>query len=138
MQNEGDHRGAHSVEDRFYRGEAAKVDVKRAEHGDDDEVRQNEGPAACPRTPEAPANIGDPDADLDSQRPRERLTDRDAFAHLLLGQPLPLPDQFPLHLAHESDGTAEADRPKAEVVADEFSNGDAPHRLLRFHYRPPR
>jgi len=83
--------------------------------------RMNAQPPA--HAPRSPANIGDPDANLDSQRPRERLTDRDAFAHLLLGQPLPLPDQFPLHLAHESDGTAEADRPKAEVVADEFSNG---------------
>src|SRR6266487_4514896 len=96
---------AHSVEDRLHRGESAIMDVQRAEHGDDDEVRQDEGPAARPRAPEAPANIRDPDTDLDGQGARQRLADRDALSHLLLGQPLPLANQLPLHLPHEGDGT---------------------------------
>src|SRR4029077_6152941 len=95
------------------------------EHGDDDEVGQDEGPAARPRAPEAPADVGDPDADLDGQGTRQRLADRDALAHLLLGQPLSLADQLPLPLAHEGDGPAESDEPKAQIVSDELSDRHA-------------
>jgi hypothetical protein len=126
MKNEGDHRRAHPVEDRLHHGEAAIVDVERAEHGDDDEVGQDEGPAAGPRSPEAPPNVRDPDTYLNGQRARQRLADRDALSHLFLREPFPFADQFPLHLSDKSDGAAKADQSETEVIANELSDGDAP------------
>ena len=84
MQDQRDHRRADAVEDRRHRLQVAEIDVERAERGDDHEVRQDEGPAAGPGAPEAAAQIGDVDADLDRERPRQRLADRDGLAHLLL------------------------------------------------------
>jgi len=134
VEDQGDQRRAHSIEDRLHRGEAAIVDIERAEPSDDAEVQQDEGPAARPCPPEAPPDVRDPDPDLDGQRARQRLAHRDALSHLLLGQPLPLGDQLPLHLPHEGDRTAETDQPKAQVVPDEFSNRNALCCLLRAHH----
>src|SRR5439155_1604295 len=91
-------------------------------------------PGACrsPSTPEAAADIGNPDADLDREGPREGLTDGDALAHLLLGQPLPLADHLAFHLADERDGAAEAEEAEAQIVPDELADGHAPWCLLSF------
>ena len=89
------------------------MDIQRAEHGHDDEVGQDEGPAAGPGAPEASADVRDPDAHLDGEGPREGLADRDPLAHLLFGEPLPLGHQLALHLPDERDGAAEAEETEA-------------------------
>ena len=68
-------------------------------------------PAHAPQKPHA--QVGDVDADLDGKRTRQRLADRDGFAHLLLGQPAALGDQFALHLADERDRPAKAEQAQA-------------------------
>jgi hypothetical protein len=108
------------------------VHVERAQRRHDDEVRENEGPAARPRAPEAAAQIRKPYTDLDGERTRERLADGDAFSHLVLGDPALAADQLALHLAHQGNRTAEAEETQAEVVPDEVFDGNAPRgRLLR-------
>jgi len=61
-----------------------------------------------PGAPESAAQIADIDADLDRQRSGQRLADGDGLAHLLLGQPFALGDDFALHLADQRNGAAEA------------------------------
>ena len=98
--------GTDAVEDRGHRLKVAEIDVERAQRGDDDEVRQDEGPSAGPGAPEAAAQVGDIDPDLNRQRPRQRLADRDGLAHLLLGEPFAVVDEFALHLADQRHRTA--------------------------------
>jgi hypothetical protein len=81
MQNQRDHRRADAVEDGRHRLEITKVDVKRPQRGDDDEVREDEGPAPRPGAPKAAAQLGNVDPDLDGERPGQRLTDRNRLAH---------------------------------------------------------
>src|SRR5947209_82357 len=133
MQDQRDNCRAHAVEDGRHPWQPAEVDVERPERRDDDEVRQDERPPAGPRTPEAAADVGNPDADLDREGSRERLTDGDALTHLLLGQPLPLADHLAFHLADERDGAAEAEQAEAQIVPDKLPDGHAPWRLLPFH-----
>jgi len=96
------------------------MDVERAQRGDDDEVGQDERPAAGPGAPEPAAHIGDKDADLDRQRAGERLRDRDRVAHLFLSQPALLADQFLFHLADERHRAAETDRAEPQKVQDDL------------------
>ena len=96
--------------------------------------QQNAKLSTGPRTPEAAADVGNPDADLDREGSREGLTDGDALAHLLLGQPLPLADHLAFHLADERDGAAEAEEAEAQIVPDKLADGHAPWRLLPFHW----
>src|SRR5438445_3461163 len=90
VQDQRDNGRAHAVEDSRHPWQPAEVDVERPERRDDDEVRQDERPPAGPRTPEAAADVGNPDADLGREGSRERLTDGDALTYLLLDQPLPM------------------------------------------------
>ena len=71
MQDQRDDGRADAVEDGRYRLEVAEIDVERAECGDDDEVRQDEGPAARPRAPKTRAQIGDVDSNLNGEWPRQ-------------------------------------------------------------------
>ena len=57
MEDERDDRRADAVEDGGDRLEVAEIDVERAQRGDDNEVRQDEGPAADPGAPETAAQI---------------------------------------------------------------------------------
>src|SRR5215468_10452304 len=57
MKDQGDNGRAHAIEDRRHPGQPAKMHVQRAERRDDQEIRQDKGPAAGPRTPEAAAQI---------------------------------------------------------------------------------
>src|SRR5437879_13894057 len=109
------------------------MDVERSQRGHDDEVREDERPAARPRPPEATTDVGDPDADLDRERTRQGLADRDPFPHLLLGEPFLFADHLALHLSDERDRTAEADEAEAQVVADELANRHAVVGLFRVH-----
>src|SRR5436309_10838636 len=88
VEDQGDDGGTHAVEDRGHPRQPSEVDVERAERRDDDEVRQDERPAAGPRAPEPPANVRDPDANLDGEGAGQRLAHRDALAHFLLREPL--------------------------------------------------
>jgi hypothetical protein len=99
MQNQRDHGRADAIENRGDRLEIAEMDVKRAERGDDHEVRKDKGPAADPRAPEAAAQVSDVDPDLNSQRPRQGLADGNGLTHLLPCEPAAVGDQLPLHLA---------------------------------------
>src|SRR5438552_6458273 len=108
MEDQRDHRRADPIEDRGHRRQSLESDVQRAERDHDHEVRQDERPSAGPGAPEAAADVRDPDADLDREWTRQRLADRDTLA-LVLGDPLPVADQLPLHLADEGDGAAEAE-----------------------------
>ena len=133
VQDQGDDRRAYPVEDGLHRGQAAPVDVERPEHGNDHEVRQDERPVARPGAPEAAPDVRDPDADLDREWPGQRLADRDALAHLFLGQPLSLAHQLALQLADQGHGTAEADQAEAQVIPHQLADGDALPRRPRVH-----
>src|SRR5215475_1440791 len=137
MQDQRDDGWADAVEDRRHGRETFEPNKQRAERRDDDEVRQDKGPAAGPGAPEPTTDVRDPDPDLDRQRPRERLTHGDALAHLLLREPLLLTHQLALHLADKSNGTAEPEYTEAQVVPDEITNGNAMGRLLRWHRAAP-
>jgi hypothetical protein len=137
MQDQRDDGRAHAVEDRGDPGQAAEVDVERAQQRDDHEVRQNECPAARPRAPEAAAQIGGPDADLDGERAGQRLADRDALTHLALRHPAAIADQLALHLADEGDGAAEAEQPEPQVVANEIPNRNATRIVMIHRGLPP-
>ena len=112
--------GTHAVEYCCHWLQVAKVDVEGSKRRDDHEVRQDEGPAACPGAPKTGAQVGDVNADLDRERPRQRLAYRDRLAHLLLGEPSALVRQFAAHLTHQRDRTAKAKQAKAEKVANDF------------------
>ena len=72
-----------------------------------------------------PADVRDPDADLDCERTRERLAHSDAFAHLVFRQPLLLADQLALHLTDEGDRAAETEQPEPQEVSNEVANRNA-------------
>src|SRR5215831_10144870 len=134
MQDERDHSRADTVKDGLHEREPAEVDIERAHGGDDNEVGKNERPASCPGSPEAAPDVGDPDADLDGERPWQGLADRDALAHLVLREPLLVADQLTLHLTDERHGPAEAEKTKAQEVAHEIAKGNAVGRLLSAHH----
>src|SRR6266852_2498563 len=115
MENQGDHGGTHAVEDRGQDGQAAEVNVKRAKRTHYDEVRQDERPSARPRSPEAAAQIGDENSDLDRERSRKRLAYRYAVAHLVATEPLSLLHELSLHLPTQCDWSAKADRAEARA-----------------------
>src|SRR5262249_14095837 len=78
-----------------------------------------------PGSPEPSPQVGDEDPDLDSERARQRLADRDPLPHLLLRQPAPPLDEFPFHLADERHRPAEAERPQPQVIHDEAADSTA-------------
>src|SRR4029077_14405931 len=117
MKNQSNDCGAHSIKDRRHWLQVAEIDVESPEPRHDHEVWQDEGPASRPRTPEAGAQVGDVDADLDGERPRQRLAYRDRLAHLLFSQPAALVCEFTSHLTDQRDRAAEAKQAKAEKVA---------------------
>jgi hypothetical protein len=116
MENESYDRWAHAIENRGHGFQVAKIDVESPKRRHDYEVWQDEGPTSCPRAPEAGAQVGDINADLDRERPRQRLANRDRLAHLFFGQPTPFVRQFAAHLTDQRDRTAEAEQAKAEKV----------------------
>jgi hypothetical protein len=119
MKDQRDNGVADAVEDGGHRLEVAKVNVERAERSDDDKVRKDEGPTADPSAQPA-AQVGDINPDLNGERSRQRLTDGDGLAHLLLAQPAALGDDFPLHLADQRDGPAEPQQAKAQKVKQQL------------------
>src|SRR5207302_227841 len=116
------HGRAYAVEDSRDRLQIPQVEVERAERGDDDEVRQDECPTAGPRAPEAGTKVRNVDADLNGQRSRHGLTDRNGFAHLLLGHPLFVGYQFAFHLADQRDRAAEAEQAEPQEIPDDFAD----------------
>ena len=122
MQDQCDDGGTDAVEDGGDRLQVAEIDVKRAECGDDEEVRQDERPAAGPGAPEAASQVGDVDPDLDRQWPRQRLADRDRLAHLLFRQPLLVVDELSLHLADQRHRPAEAEAAEPEEIAHQLAH----------------
>ena len=125
MEDERDDGRTRPVEDRGHRRQTAEMDVQRGECRHDDEVREDEGPAAGPCPPEPSAEVGDEDPDLNRERAGQRLTDRDPLAHLLLRQPLPLLDQLSFHLAAERDRAAEPERAEAQVIPHQVPDPNA-------------
>src|SRR5207244_3035017 len=89
-----------------------------------------------PDAPEPTTVIGDEVPDLDRERPGERLPHRDPLAHLVFREPLPLLDEFSLHLAAEGDGPAEPERAEAQEVGDEPADRDSFGRLWGLHSCP--
>src|SRR5258707_9850664 len=108
MQDQRDDGRAHAIEDSGYRLEVAEIDVESSQRRDDDEVGQDEGPAAGPGAPETAPQVRHIDANLNGKRSRQRLANRNRLPHLLLGEPLAVVDQFALHLAHQRYWSAEA------------------------------
>src|SRR5262249_14548115 len=133
VQDEGDDRRTDPVEDVRHGGQALELDVQRAQGCDDDEVRQDEGPAARPRAPEAAPDVGNPDANLDGEGPPQRLAHSDALAHLFLGEPLLVAAESALHLTDEGHRPAEAEDAEPQVVPDELADGHALDGLFSFH-----
>jgi len=109
-----------SFASRYNRLEIAEIDVERAERSHDDEIGENEGPAADPSSPKSAAQISDVDTDLDRQRSRHRLADRNRFTHLLLAKPAALGDDLALHLADQRHGTAESQQAQPEKIAEQL------------------
>src|SRR5262252_1465264 len=97
------------------------MDVEGTERGDDHEVREDKGPASSPRTPESGTQVRDIDADLDGERSRQGLADRDRFAHLLLGQPFPLCDKLALHLTDQRYRSAEPEQAETQKINNDLA-----------------
>jgi hypothetical protein len=64
MENQRDDSWTDAVKNCRHPGKLAEMDVERAERCHDQEIRQDEGPAARPCAPEAPSEIGGKNADL--------------------------------------------------------------------------
>ena len=142
MKDQGDDRRAHAVEDRGHPGQATEMDVQRAERSDDQEIWQDKRPAAGPRAPEAAAQIGDEDADLDRERAGQRLADRDGVAHLLPRQPLAILHKLLFHQADKRHRSAEPQRAEAQEIGDYLAErpalwGDRSRSLGRNHECAP-
>jgi hypothetical protein len=125
MQDQGYDRRTHAVEHGGHRLQVAEVDVERAQCRDDDEIRENEGPAAGPSTPKTAAQIGGVNADLDRERSRQRLADGDPLAHLLFRQPFAVGDELALHLPDQRHRPAEAEEPKTQEVDNQLADAAA-------------
>src|SRR5579885_3701578 len=96
--------------------------VKRSQCRDHHEIRQDKGPAAGPGAPEAAAQIGDEDPDLDGERPRQGLADGDGVPHLLAAEPALLCYEFLLHQTDERHRPAETHGSEPQEIADELGN----------------
>jgi hypothetical protein len=131
MQDERDDRRADAVEHCRHRLKVAQVDIERAQRGDDHEVGEDERPAAGPRAPEAAAQIGNIHADLDGERPRQRLADGDRLAHLLLGKPPAFGHELALHLADQCDRPAEPEHAETQEIGHELGDAAARGRRCR-------
>src|SRR6266849_2508635 len=116
MQDQCDDGGTYAIEDGGYRLQVAEIDIENAQCGDDDKVRKDESPATRPGSPKPATEIGNVDANLDRERSWKRLANRDRLTHLLLGEPFPVIDKLALHLAHERNRPAEAEKPEAQEV----------------------
>jgi hypothetical protein len=119
------------------------MDVGSAEHGDDQKIRQDKGPAAGPRSPEPATQIRDKDPDLDREWAREGLRDRDRIAHLFFREPAFLGDQLFFHQSAERHGTAKTERAQAQEIGHDFSYGATRRRDRRMlwsgrHHGVPR
>ncbi len=114
VQDERDDRRTHAIEHRGNRLEVAEVDVERTQGRYYYKIREDEGPSARPGTPGPSSQIGDINADLDRERSRQRLADRDRLAHLFFGEPFPFGDEFAFHLTDQSHWPAE---PKPEPLS---------------------
>src|SRR5215469_3358361 len=125
MKDQGDDGRAHAVEDRGHPGQPTEMDVKRAKPRDDQEIRQDKGPAAGPRTPEPAPQIGDEDADLDREGTGQRLADGHGIAHLLPGQPLAFTYELPFHQADKRHRPAEPQSAETEEINDDFAERTA-------------
>src|SRR6516225_5189974 len=118
------------------------MDIECAERCDDEEIGQDEGPAPGPRAPEAAAQIGDEDADLDRQRPGQRLADRNGVAPLISGQPLAFLYELLFHQADKRHRSAEPQRAEAQEIGDYLAErpalwGDRSRSLGRNHECAP-
>ena len=120
MKDERDDRGTHPIENGGYRLEVSEMDIEGTQGGDDHEVWKDKGPSAKPGAPKSAAQICGVDSDLNCQRPGQRLTDGNRLSHLFLGQPSPLGDELPFHLADQRDRTAESQQAEAEKVDEQF------------------
>ena len=112
-----------AVEDRGHPGQPTEMDVQRAERCDYQEIWQDKRPAAGPRAPEAAAQIGDEDADLDRERTGQRLADGHGIAHFLPGQPLAFTYELLFHQPDKGDRTAKAQGSKAEEICNDLAHG---------------
>src|SRR2546422_441157 len=112
------------------------MDVQGAHGGHDEEVRQNEGPATSPGSPEPAAQIGDVDPHLDGKRSWQRLTRGDAVAEFIFRQPLSFCDQLFFHLPAEGDRAAKTERPEAEVIAHQVPDPHAENAFVPLHTAP--
>src|SRR5262249_45696393 len=108
MENQRDHCGADTIEDTGDRLEITKIDVESTQSGDNHKVRKDESPAAYPGAPKTATQIRNINCNLNGEWSGERLADRNGFTHLFFGQPAPLGNKFPFHLADQRDGTPES------------------------------
>ena len=136
MKNERDDGRTHAVEDGCNRLQVAEIDIESAQGSYDDEVRQDEGPAAGPGAPEATAQVGNVDSHLNCERPGQRLTNRDRLAHLLLGEPFAVVDQFAFHLADQRNRAAKTEATEPQEVAHQFADPAFWNDCRRRHFRP--
>src|SRR5215469_17094554 len=119
MEDQGDYRRTDAVEDRGDESQSTQVCIEGRDRRHDEEIGRDECPASCPSPPEPASQVGNEDSDLYRQRSRQRLADRDGFAHLLGGQPATLADELPLHLPNECHRSAKPQKPEAQEVAYE-------------------
>src|SRR5438045_953468 len=112
------------------------MDVQGAQGGHDEEVRQNEGPATSPGSPEPSPQIGNVDPHLDSERSWQRLAHGDPFAEFVFRQPLSFFDQLFFHLSAESDRASKTERSKAEVIAHQVPDAHSGNAFVLLHTAP--
>src|SRR5262245_30271006 len=122
MQDQGDNCRAQAVDNRRYELQIPVLEIESAQSGDDHKIWKNKRPAAGPCAPKACPQVGNIDADLDCEWTRQRLTNRDRFAHLVFAQPLAIRDKFALHLADQRDRPAKSEQSEAEKIEHHLSH----------------
>src|SRR5215469_10777988 len=113
---------ADPVKNRRHPRKSAEMDIERAERSHNQEIGQNEGPAACPGAPEATAKIRGKNTDLNSEGPGKRLRDSDGVPHLLLSKPTSVLNELLLHQPTQCHWTAETEGSETEKISDEFAD----------------
>src|SRR5262249_49419802 len=66
--------------------------------------------------PEPCAQIGNVDADLDRERPWQRLTNSNGLTHLFVAQPFAVRDKLALHLSNQGDWAAKSEQAKTQEI----------------------
>ena len=119
--DDADHGRADPVEGRLHPGEPAVADIDHAEGHRHQVGRQDEGEPDQRGAEDPRVDVAEADGQLGGQRSRRELGERQSLHVLVPGEPAPLLDQVPLHVADQRHRSPEAQAPEVEEVADELA-----------------